>query len=81
MTKVTKTIAAPVKKEMDRWEIESALSTLKRAEEIKKDPKMMGHVQKLAQDQIKALGGFVTPGKAPAGKTLARPATRTLKRK
>lgn len=80
MAKVTKTITAPVKKEMDRWEIESALSTLKRAEEIKKDPKMMGHVQKLAQDQIKALGGFVTPGKAPAGKTVARP-VRTLKRK
>lgn len=67
-------------KEMDRWEIESALSTLKRADEIRKDPKMMGHVQKLAQEQIKALGGFVTPGKAPA-RTLAKPPVRTLKRK
>ena len=80
MAKVTKPIASPAKKEMDRWEIESALSTLKRADEIRKNPTMMGQVQKLAQEQIKALGGFVTPGKAPAAKTVARP-VRTLKRK
>lgn len=80
MTKVSKARATPVKKEMDRWEIESALSTLKRADEIRKDPRMMGHVQKLAQEQIKALGGFVTPGKAPA-RTLAKAPVRTLKRK
>jgi len=75
-----KTIGTPVKKEMERWEIESALSTLKRADEIRKDPKMMGHVQKLAQEQIKALGGFVTSSKAPA-RTLAKSPVRTLKRK
>ena len=80
MAKVTKPIASPAKKEMDRWEIESALSTLKRADEIRKNPNMMGQVQKLAQEQIKALGGFVTSGKAPAAKTVARP-VRTLKRK
>lgn len=80
MAKVGKTIATPIKKEIDRWEIESALSTLKRADEIRKDPKMMSHVQKLAQEQIKALGGFVTSGKAPA-RTLTRTPARTLKRK
>jgi hypothetical protein len=80
MAKVTKAIITPAKKEMDRWEIESALSTLKRADEIRKDPKMMSHVAKHAQEQIKALGGIVTAGKAPAGKTVARP-VRTLKRK
>ena len=57
-------------KEMDKWEIESALSTLRRADEIRKDPKMMNKVKSLAQEQIKALGGVV-------GAT--RP-TRTLKR-
>ena len=75
MAKVSKAIA-PIKKEMDRWEIESALSTLKRADEIRKDPRMMGHVQKLAQEQIKALGGFVAPAR-----TLAKAPVRTLKRK
>ena len=80
MVKVTKAIATPVKKEMDRWEIESALSTLKRADEIRKDPKMMMHVAKHAQEQIKALGGIVTSGKTPA-RTLAKPPVRTLKRK
>jgi len=80
MAKVSKPIASPAKKEMDRWEIESALSTLKRADEIRKNPSMMGQVQKLAQEQIKALGGFVTPSKAPA-RTLVKPPVRTLKRK
>jgi len=80
MAKVTKAIATPAKKEMDRWEIESALSTLKRADEIRKDPKMMSHVAKHAQEQIKALGGIVTAGKAPA-RTLVKPPVRTLKRK
>jgi hypothetical protein len=55
---------------MDKWEIESALSTLRRADEIRKDPKMMNKVKSLAQEQIKALGGVVGTTKP----------TRTLKR-
>ena len=72
MAKVTKTIAAPIKKEMDRWEIESALSTLRRADEIRKNPSMMTKVKSLAQEQIKALGGVVGGTAKPV---------RTLKRK
>jgi hypothetical protein len=72
MAKVTKTIAAPVRKEMDKWEIESALSTLRRADEIRKNPSMMTKVKSLAQEQIKALGGVVGGTAKPV---------RTLKRK
>ena len=59
-------------KEMEKWEIESALSTLRRADEIRKDPRMMTKVKSLAQEQIKALGGVVGGTTRPV---------RTLKRK
>ena len=41
-----------------KWEIESALSTLKRADEIRKDTKMMNDVKKLAQEQMNVLSNF-----------------------
>ena len=72
MAKVSKPIASPAKKEMDKWEIESALSTLRRADEIRKNPSMMTKVKSLAQEQIKALGGVVGGTAKPV---------RTLKRK
>mgnify|MGYP000474565090 CR=1 FL=1 len=56
-------ISGPNKNEMRKWEIESALSTLKRADEIRKDTKMMGDVKKFAQEQIKMLGGIANPKK------------------
>lgn len=59
-------------KEMDKWEVESALSTLRRADEIRKNPSMMTKVKSLAQEQIKALGGVVGGTTRPV---------RTLKRK
>jgi hypothetical protein len=46
------------KAEMRKWEIESALSTLKRADEIRKDTKMMTDVKKLAQEQMSVLKTF-----------------------
>ena len=46
------------KAEMRKWEIESALSTLKRADEIRKDAKMMNDVKKLAQEQMSVLKTF-----------------------
>ena len=46
------------KAEMRKWEIESALSTLKRADEIRKDTKMMNDVKKLAQEQMSVLKTF-----------------------
>ena len=51
-------ISAPAKAEMRKWEIESALSTLKRADEIRKDAKMMNDVKKLAQEQMSVLKTF-----------------------
>jgi hypothetical protein len=58
-SKSTPTVSSSSKSEMRKWEIESALSTLKRAEEIRKDSKMMNDVKKMAQEQIKMLGGMV----------------------
>jgi hypothetical protein len=39
------------------------MNTLRRADEIRKDAKMMGDVKKLAQEQIKMLGGIANPKK------------------
>ena len=66
--KSSPTISGPDRAEMRKWEIESAMNTLRRADEIKKDTRMMRDVQKLAQEQIKMLGGIVGSGKAPAAK-------------
>jgi hypothetical protein len=57
--RATSSISMPAKAEMRKWEIESAMNTLRRAEEIRKDPKMMTDVKKFAQEQIKMLGGVV----------------------
>ena len=71
-TKKTTTKSTPAKKsssvgisilggnkaDMRKWEIESALSTLKRADEIRKDTKMMADVKKLAQEQMSVLKTF-----------------------
>ena len=51
-------MSGPAKTEMRKWEIESALSTLKRADEIRKDAKMMNDVKKLAQEQMSVLKTF-----------------------
>ena len=51
-------ISAAPKAEMRKWEIESALSTLKRADEIRKNTKMMADVKKLAQEQMNVLSTF-----------------------
>jgi hypothetical protein len=50
------------KTDMRKWEVESALSTLKRADEIRKNTKMMADVKKLAQEQVNVLNTF-TKGK------------------
>ena len=51
-------ISATPKAEMRKWEIESALSTLKRADEIRKNAKMMTDIKKLAQEQVNVLNTF-----------------------
>ena len=57
------TISSPSLKQERRWEIESALETLKRAESIKKDSKLMGDVKKLAQEQVGMLKNLTSNGK------------------
>jgi len=52
------TISATPKAEMRKWEIESALSTLKRAEDIRKDKKMMTDIANLAKEQMNVLKNF-----------------------
>jgi hypothetical protein len=54
----TSNVSIAPKAEMRKWEIESALSTLKRADEIRKDTKMMSDVKKLAQQQMNVLSSF-----------------------
>jgi hypothetical protein len=51
-------ISAAPKAEMRKWEVESALSTLKRADEIRKNTKMMADVKKLAQEQMNVLSTY-----------------------
>jgi hypothetical protein len=41
------------KADMRKWEVESAMSTLKRAAEIQKDAKLMNDVKKMAMEQAK----------------------------
>ena len=54
--KSTAKIVGPSKAKMDRWEIESAMSTLQRATEIQKDSKLMGQVKKMAAEKARDLG-------------------------
>lgn len=50
----------------DKWECEDAIRTLTRAEEIKKDARLMSHVRKHAVEQQKTLAKVV--GKAAPSK-------------
>jgi hypothetical protein len=53
------------KADMRKWEVESAMSTLKRADEIRKDAKLMNEVKSYAKEQVqmlsKMIGGRTTP--------------------
>jgi hypothetical protein len=72
----------PSKTEMRKWEVESALSTLQRAEEIKKNASLMRDVRKAAKsqaDSLMKLGGAVTSKKTITRKSPSK--KRTLKRK
>jgi len=51
-------VSATSKAEMRKWEVESALSCLKRAEDIRKDKKMMTDISKLAEEQMSVLKRF-----------------------
>jgi len=57
-TSVGISISGPAKAEMRRWEIESDLNTLKRADEIRKNAQKMKDVKALAQEQMNVLKNF-----------------------
>lgn len=74
-------IGKTVKAEMDEWEVRSAVDTLKRAEEIQNDPKMMKAVKAEVTKQKKALDTVdkKVSKKAPAKKAPVKKTTRKKK--
>lgn len=46
-----------------RWKTEDAMRTLMRAEELKKDKKLMSDVQKMAKEQAAKMSGLCGKGK------------------
>ena len=67
------------KKSERQWEVQSAMSTLQRAQEIQKDAKLMGEVRKAAMAEVKKLQTIA--GKSPAAPKKTLPRKKTLKRK
>ena len=59
---MAKTGPVEASKGPDEWEIEDALRTLTRAEEIRKDPKMMAKVRKMAKEKIERMKSLATVG-------------------
>ena len=64
------------KKSERQWEVQNAMSTLQRAQDIQKDAKLMADVKKAAMDEVKrlqSLTGSISPKKTlPRKKTLKR---------
>ena len=55
MTRVMKPSASPVSKEERRYQVEDAMRTLTRAEQIRKDAKLMADVRVHAKDLAKVV--------------------------
>ena len=51
------TLSSVNKAQERRWEVESAISTLQRAEQIRKDPSLMRDVKKSVMDLEKSIMG------------------------
>lgn len=58
-----KGMSATQKKQERQWQVDNALSTLQRAEQIKKDSRLMAEVKKSAAELSRAVGGTRTPAK------------------
>jgi hypothetical protein len=65
------------KKSERQWEVQNAMSTLQRAQDIQKDAKLMADVKKAAMAEVKKLQSLA--GSTAPKKTLPR--KKTLKRK
>lgn len=68
------------KAEMREWEVQSAMATLQRAQEIRKDSKLMSDVKKEAKKQAQRLMTLGESTSSPKKRTLSR-STSTNKRK
>lgn len=64
------------KKSERQWEVQNAMSTLQRAQDIQKDAKLMADVKKAAMAEVKKLQSLA--GSSAPKKTLPR--KKTLKR-
>ena len=78
MIKLTNTMT---KKEMREFEVASAMSTLQRAQEIRKDAKLMREVKTMASKEAKKFQALASGGSVIPKKTLSRPKKKTLKRR
>ncbi len=67
------------KKQERKWEVQNAMGTLQRAQEIQKDAKLMGEVRKAAMAEVKKLQTIAGKSAPAPKKTLPR--KKTLKRK
>lgn len=56
-------MSAEQKKQEREWQVRDAMSTLQRAEQIKRDPSLMKEVKKSASELVKAVGSSRTPAK------------------
>jgi hypothetical protein len=65
------------KKSERQWEVQNAMSTLQRAQDIQKDAKLMADVKKAAMAEVKKLQSLA--GSSAPKKTLPR--KKALKRK
>jgi hypothetical protein len=67
------------KKDMREFEVQSAMSTLQRAQDIQKDAKLMKEVRSMASKEAQKFQALAGGGSVAPKKTLSR--KKTLKRK
>lgn len=61
MATIKKQSAKVIQDKQERaWQVENAMNTLKRAEEIRKDKKLMSEVRQSAQNVLKTISGSKT---------------------
>ena len=77
---MTKLIDIKMNKKSERqWEVQDAMSTLQRAQDLQKDANLMKEVRKAASAEAKKFEALASGGSAAPKKTLPR--KKTLKRK
>ena len=67
------------KKSERQWEVQNAMSTLQRAQDIKTDADLMKEVRSMASKEAKKFQALASGGSVAPKKTLSR--KKTLKRK